>query len=135
MAACMSKRTTPDRTPAITPSLARLFSAPQASSNAVKSGVRTSWMSRPRCLISPATTSPQPCRAAPFVNCDLGARSVSVLDLVDSAAANDGAEDARFGELRGGNLGEVVREDDEIGVFVRFQFALLPFLELRVAGS
>src|SRR5216684_117890 len=120
MATCMSKRTTPDPTPAITPSLARLFSAPQASSNVVKSEVRTSWMSRPRCLISPGTTSLQPCRAAPSGNCDFGARSVSVLDLVDSAAAYNGAEDARFGELRGGDLGEVVREDDEIGVLAWF---------------
>jgi len=28
--------------------------------------------------------------------------------LINCAAGDDGAEDARFGELRGGNLGEIV---------------------------
>jgi hypothetical protein len=55
--------------------------------------------------------------------------------LINCAAGDDGAEDARLGELGGGNLGEIVRKDDEIGVFARFQLALLPFLELRVGSS
>ena len=55
--------------------------------------------------------------------------------LINRTAGDDGAEGARFGELRGGNLGEIVRKDDEIGVLALFQFALLPFLELRVGGT
>ena len=55
--------------------------------------------------------------------------------LINRAAGNDGAEDARLGELGGGNLGEIVRKDDEIGVFARLQLAFLPFLELRVGRS
>ncbi len=56
--------------------------------------------------------------------------SASVLDLVDGAAGNDGAQDARFGELGGGDLGEIVRKEDEIGVLALFQFTFLRFLEL-----
>ncbi len=63
---------------------------------------------------------------------ELGAH---LLGAVNRAADDDGAHDARFGELRGGNLGEIVRKDDEIGVLARFQFAFLPFLELRVRGA
>ena len=55
--------------------------------------------------------------------------------LINRAAGDDGAEDARLGELGGGNLGEIVRKDDEIAVFARFQFTFLPFLELRVGSS
>jgi hypothetical protein len=54
---------------------------------------------------------------------------------VNNAAANDGAEDAGFGELGGGNFGEVVRKDDEIGVLTGLQFTLLPFLELSIRGT
>jgi len=39
-----------------------------------------------------------------------------LIELVDCAAANDGAEDARFGELGWRKFGEVVRKDDEVGV-------------------
>src|SRR6266704_1685126 len=55
--------------------------------------------------------------------------------LIDTAPAGDGAEDARFGVLRGGNLGEIVRKDDEIRVLAGFQLAFLSILELRVGGT
>src|SRR5437879_13685506 len=58
-----------------------------------------------------------------------------LIGLVDRVAADNGAEDARLGELGGRNFGEVVRKDDEIGVLALFQLALLPFFELRVSGS
>ncbi len=32
---------------------------------------------------------------------------------VHRAAADDGAEDARFGELGGGDFGEIIRNDDK----------------------
>jgi hypothetical protein len=55
---------------------------------------------------------------------------------INRAAGDDGAEDTHFGELRvGGNPGEFVRYDDEVGVLALFQFAFLPFLELRVGGT
>ena len=62
------------------------------------------------------------------------ASAISVI-LINRAAAGDRAEDARFGELRGGNLGEIVRKDDEVGVLALFEFTLLPFLELGVSGA
>jgi len=55
--------------------------------------------------------------------------------LIHRAAAGDGTQDARFGELGGGNLGEIVRKDDEVGVLALFQFAFLAFLELRVSRT
>src|SRR6266702_929294 len=55
--------------------------------------------------------------------------------LIDTAPAGDGAEDARFGVLRGGNLGEIVRKDDEIRVLAGFQLAFLSILERRVGGT
>jgi len=33
------------------------------------------------------------------------------------------------------DLGEVIRKNDEIGVFAGFEFALLTFFELRVGGA
>ena len=54
---------------------------------------------------------------------------------VHRAAADDGAEDARFGELGGGHLGEIVRKDDEIGVLALFQFTFLFSLELRAGRA
>ena len=62
------------------------------------------------------------------------ASAISVI-LINRAAGDDRAEDARFGELRGGNLGEIVRKDDEVGVLALFEFTLLPFLELGVSGA
>ena len=62
-------------------------------------------------------------------------RGGNLVVLVNRAAADDGAENARLGELRGRNLSEIVREDDEISVFPLFQLTLLPFLELRVSGT
>src|SRR5437899_4229657 len=58
-----------------------------------------------------------------------------LIGLVDRVAADNGAEDARLGELGGRNFGEVVRKDDEVGVLALFQLALLPFFKLRVSGS
>src|SRR6266567_7193761 len=55
--------------------------------------------------------------------------------LINCTAVDDAAEDARFGELRWRHFGEIVRKDDEIGVLALFQFALLPFLELRVSRT
>ena len=55
--------------------------------------------------------------------------------MIDRSPAYDGAEDARLGELGGKNFGEIVREDDEIGILADLQFAFLPFLELRVGGA
>src|SRR2546428_12123972 len=55
--------------------------------------------------------------------------------LVDCAAADDGAEHLSFCVLRWRNFGEVVRKDDEVGVFAGFQLTLLPFLELRVGRA
>src|SRR6266480_7240413 len=55
--------------------------------------------------------------------------------LINRAAAGDGAENARFGELRGWHFGEIVRKDDEVGVLVLLQFTFLPFLELRVSRT
>src|SRR5690349_1187874 len=63
------------------------------------------------------------------------AKAELLIGLVDRAAADNGAEDARLGELGGRNFGEVVRKDDEVGVLALFQFALLPFFKLRVGGS
>jgi hypothetical protein len=54
--------------------------------------------------------------------------------LIYRETADDGAEDARFRELRLWKLREIVRKD-EIGVLARLQFTLLPFLELRVGGA
>src|SRR5437016_1928816 len=62
------------------------------------------------------------------------ASAISVI-LINRAAGDDRAEEARFGELRGGNLGEIVRKDDEVGVLALFEFTLLPFLELGVSGA
>src|SRR5258708_19523606 len=64
------------------------------------------------------------------VLCKFGKDSCGTMLLasrVDGAAADDGAEDTRLGELSGGNFSEVVRKNDVIGVLARFQFALLPF--------
>ena len=54
---------------------------------------------------------------------------------VNGATADDGTQEAGLGELRGGDFGEVVREDNKIGVLALFQFTLLPFLELRVSRA
>src|SRR5215467_8328249 len=40
--------------------------------------------------------------------------------LIHRASANHGTEHADFGVLRGRNLGEVVGEDHEVGVFAEF---------------
>ena len=47
--------------------------------------------------------------------------------LVQRCAPDDGAQHAHFGVLRRRNIGEVVGEHNEVGVFANFQFALLPF--------
>src|SRR5258708_15350699 len=52
--------------------------------------------------------------------------------LIDGTPVDHRAEDARFGEQREGNLGEIVRKDDEIRVLAGFQLTFLPFLKLRV---
>src|SRR5437879_10536360 len=62
------------------------------------------------------------------------ASAISVI-LINRAAGDDGTEDARLGELRWRHFGEIVRKDDEVGVLTLFQFALLPFLELRVSRA
>jgi hypothetical protein len=54
--------------------------------------------------------------------------------LIYRATDDDGAEEARFRELRRRKLREFVRKD-EIGVLARLQFTLLPFLELRVGRA
>jgi hypothetical protein len=46
--------------------------------------------------------------------------------LINDAASDHSAKDAGLGELRGRNFGEIVREDDEIGVLADLQFALNP---------
>src|SRR5216684_3810267 len=58
-----------------------------------------------------------------------------LLGRVDGAAADDGAEDARLGELGRGDFGEVVRKNNVIGVLARFQLTLLTFFELSVRGT
>src|SRR5438046_9978201 len=59
------------------------------------------------------------------------ASAISVI-LINRAAAGDRSADARFRELRGGNTGEIVRKDDEVGIIALFDITLLPCLELRV---
>src|SRR4029077_19118293 len=54
---------------------------------------------------------------------------------VDGAAADDGHYDGGFGVLRGRNFGQVVGEDDEVGEFASFQFALFAFHEFGVSGA
>src|SRR5260370_9242894 len=52
--------------------------------------------------------------------------------LIDGTPVDHRAEDPRFGALRGGNLGEIVRKDHEIRVLAGIHLAFLPFLKLRV---
>jgi len=58
----------------------------------------------------------------------------SVLD-VDRASARDRKKNRGLRILLGRYLGEVVGKNDEVGVFAGFEFAFLPFLELRVGGT
>src|SRR5260370_32078881 len=62
-------------------------------------------------------------------------RLAFLVGLVNGAGADYGAENPRLGKLRGGDLGKVIRKDDEIGVLASLQLALLPFLELRVSRT
>src|SRR6266849_3323114 len=55
--------------------------------------------------------------------------------FVDGAAADYGAEDFGFHVLRRRNFCQVVRKDEEVGVFADFQFALLPFLKFCVGRA
>src|SRR5436190_12789976 len=55
--------------------------------------------------------------------------------LINGSATDHGAEHADFGVLRWRDFSQVVWENDEVGVFAHLQFALLPFLELRISGT
>src|SRR5882762_4312841 len=58
-----------------------------------------------------------------------------LLFLIDGAAADNGLQNFHVEDLFRRGLGQVLRQDDEVGVFALFQVAFFALFKLRVCGT